>query len=48
MVSRILYYFLLFLVSFLVFDFTTTALGVFIALAALYHFSSKAAARGRL
>ena len=45
---NILIYLLLFLLSFMVFDSTTLMIGVFFALIALYHFSSKWAQKNQL
>jgi len=45
---NILVYLLLFLMSFMVFDSTTLMIGVFIALAALYHFTHKMYLRNKL
>lgn len=45
---NIVTYFLLFLFSFMVFDFSALVIGVFVALAALYHFTGKIARNKRL
>jgi len=44
----ILIYLLLFLMSFMVFDSTTLMIGVFFALIALYHFSTRLAKKNQL
>jgi len=46
--QNILIYLLLFLFSFMVFDSTTLMIGVFFAMMALYHFSTKWAKRNQL
>jgi len=46
--ANILMYCLLFLLSFLVFDSVSLIIGVFLALAALYHFTVKSSQRNQL
>ncbi|GJL80315.1 MAG: hypothetical protein NPINA01_33040 [Nitrospinaceae bacterium] len=47
-IQNIIIYLLLFLLSFMVFDSITLMVGVFVALAALYHFTHKISGRNRL